>query len=486
MKKFKAIFTALYLLTNLTDNFSAVAQDSGYFSKDLQFGAKIKPFCKNSANKDFAPFAWNKIVFITSSRLTNKNKHNINPITRKPFLNVYGYDPEGNPVELNFLPPTVNKNLNCGPIAIARDTSLLVITKNYSKPNKDGVQNLYLAYYLREKEKWSREKLFPYNNSDFSFQHPYIDDQTNTLYFSSNMPGGFGKFDLYKCLWDGNNWSSPVNLGPDINSPYNEAFPSLSPDGALVYTSDHPGTLGGLDLVYYKNNNRYLLPEPFNTFHDDLSLTFTDKSSGYFSSNRDQATHEDNIFFFELVSSYVIRVLDRETKMPVPDVLVTFKAKHPLLDDRIKTSAIGEGLIHQGPEDPFPVSFELQKEGYQPLNVVSKNFLQEDDYQVLTLSLEPIPKVSTTLATISDAEGNNVPMDYYIIVGSYRILNNANRSAEKLRSDFHQKITILSQTLEGYHRLCNGKYSTHEEALSAMEDFTINNNADAWILSVKR
>ena len=74
---------------------------------------------------------------------------------------------------LNFLPSTLNKNLNCGPIAIARDTSLLVITKNYVKPNKEQVQNLYLAFYVRENNEWSEEKLFPFNDVNFSLQHPY-------------------------------------------------------------------------------------------------------------------------------------------------------------------------------------------------------------------------------------------------------------------------------------------------------------------------
>ncbi len=76
-----------------------------------------------------------------------------------------------------------------------------------------------------------------------------------------------------KSRWNGKEWSKPENLGPDLNSSYNEVFPSLVPDGDLIYTSDHPGISGGLDLVLYKNNKRYLLPEPFNTSREDFSMS---------------------------------------------------------------------------------------------------------------------------------------------------------------------------------------------------------------------
>ncbi len=83
-------------------------------------------------------------------------------------------------------------------LPLSNDTSLLVITKNYAKPNKEQVQDLYLAFYVRENNKWSEEKLFPFNDINFSLQHPFIDNKTKTMYFTSNLPGGYGKFDIYK------------------------------------------------------------------------------------------------------------------------------------------------------------------------------------------------------------------------------------------------------------------------------------------------
>ena len=478
MNKSITVFILLYSFTILPKNFSAIAQDSTFFSKERQSDAKIEPFCNNSPEKDFAPFVWNDYVFITSSRINPKSKNKIDPITKQPFLNVFGFDMNCKAVDLEFLPSTLNNNLNCGPVTIARDTSLLVITKNYPKPNKERIQNLYLTFYVRDKNKWSEEKLFPFNDINHSLQHPYFDDQTKTLYFSSDIPGGYGKFDLYKSRWDGKNWSKPENLGPEINTSYNEVFPSLSPGGGLFYSCDQRGTSGGLDIIFYRNKTRYLLPEPFNTLYDDFSISFINQSSGYLASNRDRSTPEDNIYSFEIVSSFVIRVLDRETKMPIQDVSIAFQTNNPPLNGHVLTSDAGEGIIYQGSKDPFSVSLELKKEGYQQQSIVSKNFMQEDNFWVMTVSMESVQE-----AVITE---DNEPSDYYIIVGSFRNQKYAQRRAKQLRTDFKQNIVILPRSVEGYYRLSNGIYPTHDAALAASEDFKINNNADAWILRVKK
>jgi len=71
------------------------------------------------------------------------------------------------------------------------------------------------------------------------------------LFFASRRPGGLGGVDLYvttRATTD-DPWSDPVNLGPTINSSYNEAYPSISADGrALFFTSNRPGGFGDRDL----------------------------------------------------------------------------------------------------------------------------------------------------------------------------------------------------------------------------------------------
>jgi hypothetical protein len=77
-----------------------------------------------------------------------------------------------------------------------------------------------------------------------------------TLVFASNRPGGYGGFDLYRSWFDGLSWSQPQNLGPVINSPYNEYRPILLEEGVseteimMIFSSDRPGGKGGYDLWY--------------------------------------------------------------------------------------------------------------------------------------------------------------------------------------------------------------------------------------------
>jgi cell division protein FtsN len=81
--------------------------------------------------------------------------------------------------------------------------------------------------------------------------------------------------------------------------------------------------------------------------------------------------------------------------------------------------------------------------------------------------------------------GNKVKAGYYIIVGSFRNLTQAQQKAGKLITGFKTDIIVLSPTTEGYYRISCGKYSTLEEASARIKDVRANIDSAAWILSVK-
>ena len=370
-------------------------QDTGYFSTDWQSVVEISDFCDNSPQEDFAPFVWHDLLFVTSSRTTTARGRERYLFTRLPFLNIHVFDKECRSIEPAFLPSSLTSDLHDGPLTIARDTSIVLITRNYEKPNEDGIQNLYLGYYVKDKNSnWSREIMFPFNDVAYSIQHPYFDDSSNTLYFSSDMPGGHGGFDLYKSTWDGTSWGDPQNLGPEINTSYDEVFPSLSPQGDLIYASNHIETTGGLDLVMFRDNIRYLFPEPFNTVYDDFSITFKNETSGYFASGRDAEGFNDNIYLFEIKGppwpayDFYAEVLDQETDLPVEDVMVSFSSESA--EDNILTSEEGMAFLHSGRREPHEYHFQLSKEGYQPKEVISADFSEREGVFVTTLYLKEI------------------------------------------------------------------------------------------------
>ncbi len=371
---------------------SPYVQNTGYFSTRWDIEVSISPFCSNSPQEDFAPFFWKDILFITSSRDLSEEQY---LFTRNPFLNMHAFIHDCISTRLpDALPPDINTQRHDGPIAISEDGNLLIITRNHEKASKEGIFNLYLDYYVKEANRWSNSRKFPLYDTEFSVQHPFYSDKDSTLYFSSNVEGGHGGFDLYKSKWNGQRWSEPENLGTVINSPYDEVFPAVSPWGDLIYASNHIETSGGLDLVLFRDSIRYLFPGPFNTVHDDFSITFKDEYSGYFASNRDVQGFTDDIYVFDIIGplwpqyDFYVRVLDEETLEPIEDVEVIFSSE--VAEGTLNTSEVGVGFLHTGTRELFDYSFSLYKDGYEPKDTVSNFFVERDGDFVLTLLLKQV------------------------------------------------------------------------------------------------
>jgi len=142
---------------------------------------------------------------------------------------------------------------------------------------------------------------FKYNDPAFDLGQPSISKDGKYLFFASDMPGGLGGSDLYFCEMVNGSWTTPVNLGPKVNSPESENYPYMHPSGKLYFTSNRPGGIGKLD-VYFTTltggawDDPFLLPEPINSTADDFAFVAEENlQKGYFSSNRG---NEDDIYEF--------------------------------------------------------------------------------------------------------------------------------------------------------------------------------------------
>jgi hypothetical protein len=154
---------------------------------------------------------------------------------------------------------------------------------------------------------------FKYNNNQYEVGHPSVSSDGKYLFFASNMPGGFGASDIYYCEWINGDWSTPVNLGSEVNSSEVENYPYMHPSGRLYFASERKGGFGNLDVYYTllsfgKWDTPLLLPEPINSKSDDFALVAeSNLQTGYFSSNRGR---NDDIYNF---SSTIIRKASCDT-----------------------------------------------------------------------------------------------------------------------------------------------------------------------------
>lgn len=205
---------------------------------------------------------------------------------------------------------------------------------------------------------WSDPVYIHLGDTAYSYLYPAISSDGLTLYFSSNMPGGFGGYDLWKASRKStaDDFGRPVNLSSTINTPGKEIMPILRTDSLLYFSSDgHPG-VGGQDLFCSSmaSNGRWGTPVnlgiPINSSYDELSIVFYPSQSknnilerGYFSSNRpytdphnsqkrnenratkNTAPINDDIYYFELSGlNYAIQgtVRDEKSMQLMQDVRV--------------------------------------------------------------------------------------------------------------------------------------------------------------------
>ncbi|WP_423130040.1 LysM peptidoglycan-binding domain-containing protein [Gaoshiqia sp. Z1-71] len=113
-------------------------------------------------------------------------------------------------------------------------------------------------------------KKFPFNSNKYACAMPFYDQRADRLYFCSQMPGGYGGWDVYYSDWRNGEWSKPVNLGDKVNTPLNEIFPSINNNGDLVFSSDGRDGAGGFDnYIFYFEDNTTVNLAMYNSELDD-------------------------------------------------------------------------------------------------------------------------------------------------------------------------------------------------------------------------
>ncbi|NPA67118.1 MAG: hypothetical protein GXO50_00765, partial [Chlorobi bacterium] len=272
---------------------------------------KIKNLDINTSAQDFgtAYYGTEQTVF-ASTRTATKLFKRVWNWNKLPFLDLYIADiKRSNLDNVKQFKKKFNKKYHEGPASFNKKGDFMAYTlNNYENKSKDGVIKLQIFTSENIDGDWQDPVSLPFNSSEYSVGHPALTEDGKTMYFASDMPGGYGGTDIYVTRKDENgNWSDPENLGETVNTEGNEMFPFIHKNGMLFFASDGLPGIGGLDVfMTKKEGNDFIKPKnlgvPVNSNYDDFALIIDENmKSGFFSSNRTDGKGNDDIYSFKVL-----------------------------------------------------------------------------------------------------------------------------------------------------------------------------------------
>ena len=259
----------------------------------------LEPLSLNTGytNEIFAISSENGIIFCSDRRthvLINRIDTTDNPL-------YYLFYASGKDSAKWGVPHLLSKNIpikaHQGPCSLSADGQELYFTAN----DETG-QRIYSA--RKSGMNWINVRPFAHNNPNYTTTHPSLSPDGKRLFFASDMPDGFGGFDIYVCEMTPRGWGAPKNLGAEVNTSENELFPFIQGNGLLYFSSTAHGSMGGMDIfsVHEVNGEWGLLrrmEEPINSAGNDLSYTSSDAdgTTGYIASDRTGKSYD--VFSFK-------------------------------------------------------------------------------------------------------------------------------------------------------------------------------------------
>lgn len=316
------------------DAFSASYQHMDHFYRDsASFKITKAPFSLQA--DDFSPAYYGGSILFVSDRSgfsVIRSKYNW---TQSAYLDLYLAKPDS-PTAVAFS-SDLNTPYHEGPVSFSHNQDTILFTRSnyyasHLHKSTQGINKLSLfqGSWNKAQKRWVNIHPLTLNSNEYSTEHPALSADGKELIFASDMPGGLGGIDLYvsQRITDVNgepSWGVPVNLGPAINSPGDEVFPFVDPHGNLWYASNGIPGLGGLDIFFaariVNGYAKTINPGyPLNTRFDDFGyITDSNGQNGYFSSNRNNNYQNDDIYAISRTPSQkVLHVYDAQTGENIP------------------------------------------------------------------------------------------------------------------------------------------------------------------------
>ena len=387
----------------------AFREDPDYIPRILERGKKfrVENQAFNSEYSDFGGTERDGVLYFTSARNKGGGTYGWND---QPYLDIYtaARDSEGGFGEPEAIGGKINTPYHEGLVAFSPDGKTMYFsresffekefTRDTISRNKLGSIHLYRATSLGDK--WDNVEALNISK-DYSVKNPSVSSDGKTLYFSSDMPGGYGLFYIYSAAVNADgSIGEAVNLGQQINTEGQEMFPFIGGDGTLYFSSNGHLGLGGLDVFFTKTIDGKWSPirnagVPISSNSDDFAFSIDDATGeGFVSSNRPGGVGSDDIYRImklEPLCDVMVTgtVVDGVTGVPVSGAMVS------LYDDQgnkvVTKSTDAEGIVEFIVECDKNTELEVVMDGFESNRTPVKGTREEE--MNVSISLQPIDTI---------------------------------------------------------------------------------------------
>lgn len=353
--------------------------------KIINFGKQI-----NSKTDDYSPAITSdgKIIYFTSRRDNIENGGRIDELgDQKYFEDIYYTtynDSLGEWEKATLIPGRVNTPGHDAVLSVAPDGNSLYVYKN----NEDSYGDIFIARKSLENKKWREPKPLekPVNSSYFESSCSITADG-KYLYFISERPEGSGQGDIYVCeKITSTTWTKPINLGNLVNTPSDEKFVFVTPDGNTLYFSSdgHPG-MGSYDIFKSEKSTAGMwtsptnIGYPINTVNEESTFSISSDLKNFYISaeykdtegERDiyQIKINDALAQFRKVANIYRGVLNITVKaMDGGGIIPNAKVKLILNEDShlvLKENCSASGVVNFYVINEKKYNFEADAEGFK-------------------------------------------------------------------------------------------------------------------------
>ena len=254
----------------------------------------------NTSGGDWCPFVFRDDIYFSTARGQSK----VHTADGQGFNDLYRFKYDGISDSSGVAQPIGSKinfdDTHDACSSLSKDGKTIYFARSNDgsiKGHKDV--GLFVSKY-RDGE-WQEATKLSFCEDTSWYSTPWLAADQQTLYFSSNRPGGQGGLDIWFCKLENNVWGTIYNAGDKINTHGDEYSPSFAPSGKFYFASSgHPG-LGSLDLFeVVKNESGVEVVEnmglPYNSVSDDFGISWASDTLGYMTSDREGGKGEDDIY----------------------------------------------------------------------------------------------------------------------------------------------------------------------------------------------